>query len=369
MKNKRIGLVTWLGSGNFGTTLQAFALNERLKSLGFDVLFFTKYDNKIFVKRILSFFGYPILRNKAFFNKVCPNNGYKLYDFIHGNFKIVSPVFKSDFTKLVNSTDVFISGSDQIWNVRHKYDSFMFLDFVGEKKRVAYASSMGISSIPEEYKNDMKLLLLKFAHIGVREKAAVDVLSDLTRRNDIVQVLDPTFLLRPDDWKNVADNVYYEFELPKKYILCYLIGNNDDYVRQIKDVREKTNIQNIVIIPSAETPNLNVDGAILYPYAGPREFVDLIGKATLVCTDSFHATALSINMAKDFVEFIRFKDSDGNSQNSRIYDVLNHYHLENRIYNAGGEDWHGYIDHVKVQEILEADRIFSENYLVDSIEN
>lgn len=368
MKNRRIGLVTWLGSGNFGTTLQAFALNEKLKSLGFDVLFFTPYSNKTFVKRILGFFGYPVLRNKAFYRKMCPNNGDKLYDFIHKNFKVISPSFKFRFVGLINSTDVFISGSDQIWNVRHKFDPFMFLEFASEKKKVAYASSIGISSVPEEYRNDMKHLLLKFAHIGVREKVAVDILSDLTGRNDIVQVLDPTFLLRPDDWKNVADNIYYEFELPKKYILCYLIGNNDDYVRQIKNVREKTNIQDIVIIPSAETPNLNVDGAILYPYAGPREFVDLISRAAFVCTDSFHATALSINMSKDFVEFVRFKDSDGNSQNSRIYDVLNHYHLGNRIYKAGGEDWYGYIDYVKVQEILEADRIFSENYLITSIE-
>lgn len=369
MKNKHIGLVTWLGSGNFGTTLQAFALNEKLKSLGYDVLFFTQYDNKTFIKRILSFFGWPVLRNRAFYKKVCPNNGDKLYDFIHGNFKIVSPIFKSDFIRLVNSTDVFISGSDQIWNVRHKFDPFMFLDFAGNKKRIAYASSIGISSIPEEYRNDMKRSLQKFVHIGVREKSAVDILSELTERNDIVQVLDPTFLIKPNYWKNVADNVCYEFELPEKYILCYLIGNSKDYVRQIKDVREKTNIQEIVIIPSVETPNLDVDGAILYPYAGPREFVDLISEASLVCTDSFHATALSINMSKDFVEFIRFKDSDGNSQNSRIYDLLNHYHLENRIYNTDSEDWYGYIDYIKVQEILEVDRSFSESYLMTSIEN
>ena len=199
MKNKRVGLVTWLGSGNFGTTLQAFALNEKLKSLGFDVLFFTQYDNKTFVKRILSFFGYPILRNRAFYKKVCPNNGYKLYDFIHGNFNIVSPIFKPDFIRLVSSTDVFISGSDQIWNVRHKYDPFMFLDFVGNKKWVAYVSSIGISSILEEYRNDMKRLLLKFTHVGVREEAAIDIPTNLTGRNDIVQILDHTFLLRPDD--------------------------------------------------------------------------------------------------------------------------------------------------------------------------
>ncbi len=357
-----------MGHGNFGTTLQAFALSEKLKSHGFEVLFFTPYSRKTCIKRILGFLGYPELHNRAYYRKASPNNGDKLYCFINGNFKIVSPFFKFRFVELINSTDVFISGSDQIWNVMHKYDPFMFLDFVGKKKRIAYASSMGISYIPEQYREDLKRLLLRYIHIGVREKAAVDIISNLTGRDDIVQVLDPTFLLRPNDWKNVTNNIHYEFKLPQKYILCYLIGNNDDYVHQIKDIKEKANIQNIVVIPSFETPNLNVDGVITYPYAGPKEFVDLISKATLVCTDSFHATALSINMSKDFVEFIRFKDSDGNYQNSRIYDVLNRYHLENRIYNTDNEDWLGFIDYVKVQEILETDRMFSENYLMSSIE-
>ena len=53
---------------------------------------------------------------------------------------------------LLSEVDVFMTGSDQIWNCCHRFDSFMFLDFVGGGKRVAYASSIGTNCVPENMK-------------------------------------------------------------------------------------------------------------------------------------------------------------------------------------------------------------------------
>lgn len=53
-----------------------------------------------------------------------------------------------------------------------------------------------------------------------------------------------------------------------------------------------------------------------------------------MCTDSFHATAICINLQKDFIEFLRFKETDTKSQNSRIKDILERYELTNRIYSS-----------------------------------
>ena len=101
----------------------------------------------------------------------------------------------------------------------------------------------------------------------------------------------------------------------------------------------KTGIDNIVIITSLENPSFYYDNAIVCRDAGPIEFVKLIKNATIVCTDSFHATAMSINLSIDFVEFIRFNDNDLESQNSRIYDILNRYNLLYKIYNKYNDDW------------------------------
>ena len=36
----------------------------------------------------------------------------------------------------------------------------------------------------------------------------------------------------------------------------------------------------------------------------------------------------------NFVEFVRFDDADSHSQNSRIYDLLNRYQLNGRLYSS-----------------------------------
>jgi hypothetical protein len=245
----------------------------------------------------------------------------------------------------------------------------MFLSFAENKKRISYASSIGVSSFPEEHKNNVKKLLSKFSSIGVREKTAVTMLTELTGRTDIKQVLDPTFLLSPNEWNEMADNATYEMAIPEDFILCYLIGNNDWYKEQLADVQSSTCIKNVLIVPAVENTNFQLEGACIYNNAGPREFVDLIRRAKLVCTDSFHATAISLSYAVNFVEFIRFKESDKASQNSRIFDILNHFSLSYRIYNPGKKDWLKPIDYKQVHKILNEDRKDSLAYLSNAIEN
>ena len=210
---------------------------------------------------------------------------------------------------------------------------------------------------------------MDFQHIGVREETAVTALRKLTGRTDIVQVLDPTFLLKPVDWCAMSINSQIEIDIFSPYIFCYLIGKNSWYIEQLAKVKERTKISTIIIVPAAENKEFVFDGAIVYNDAGPKEFIYLLQKATFVCTDSFHATALSINNSKNFVEFMRFKEGDENSQNSRIYDLLEHYNLKGRVYCTDNASWGTNIDYREVQNILEEDRKRSLDYLVNAIEN
>lgn len=94
----------------------------------------------------------------------------------------------------------------------------------------------------------------------------------------------------------------------------------------------------------------------------------LIQHAELVCTDSFHATAISINLSIDFIEFLRFNNDDNKSQNSRIYDLLEHYQLQERIYTPH-KDITQKIKYDPIKCILEKDRIDSMAYLINAIES
>ena len=360
---KNVVLVTWKGGENYGTCLQSFALYKKLCLLGYHVSFFSGSPEKY----SFNFYKYLIL---LWIKKKKKNiQDKKREEFQSEVFNEIVPFTPWQEKKMVSETDCFVTGSDQIWNTYNCFSAKSFLSFAGEKKRVAYASSIGTNSIKFEYQGQVKQYLTKFAHIGVREVEAVKVLSKLTGRRDIIQVLDPTFLLTPEEWKQVTCKAVYEMQLPKDYILCYLIGQNDWYEKQLLDVRNKLGIENVIIIPAAENKSFSCNNTVVYKNASPIEFVDLLQRAKYVCTDSFHATALCINHSVPFVEFMRFMDDDIKSQNSRIYDVLTHYDLMNRIYSVDSLEWTKQINFQNVQRILTKDRKQSTEYLINAIEH
>lgn len=271
--------------------------------------------------------------------------------------------------RLIRNTDVFISGSDQIWNTFYRFDPTMFLDFAGGKRKIAYAASIGTDCIKKDYKEAVRDFLSDYYRIGVREVTAVRVLSALTMRNDIVCVIDPTFLLSPEQWRDVSDTAVIEKALPEVYILCYVIGENPEYCSQLRKVVECCDSIGVVIVPSQENPSFSLEGATVYRDAGPLEFVRLICGASFVCTDSFHATALCINLGKDFVEFVRTYGGCAPSQGSRIMDLLRQYNLLYRIYSEDSVAWASHIDYSAIQKLLGSERTRCVEFLTNAIED
>lgn len=371
---KRIQIVTWLGNGNFGTSLQSYALYHFLSIRGYDCSILSSFNYKHFrlkgyLKMILSALGIMKIRERRKIRKAADSKKLiKLSEFFENNIRQKAVSNPWQYKKLLRSTDVFCVGSDQVWNAYFNFSAFNFLDFAGSVKRISYASSMGTTDFPEKYKETIKNLLLKFAHISLRETTGREAVSRLTGRKDIKTVLDPTFLLNAEDWSSVAKQSQIEISVPKNYMLVYLIGNNDNYPKQVRELQEKTRIENVIVIPAVENPNLEIQGSIVYRDAAVAEFVKLLKDATWVCTDSFHATALSINFGKNFTEFLRFKDSDKGSQNSRIYDVLDTFKLQNRLYNEMQEMWSKPIDYKESHERLNHLRTDSTDWLINAIE-
>ena len=373
-ESKRITLVTWLGGGNFGTSLQSFALHRKLQDLGYSVTFLSgcpkKFTIKNKIKYVLGLIGVDLgsIKRKMKGENLTPKQR-KLKRFIQDNYNLAEAInSKRQLDRIVDNTEVFVTGSDQIWNTVYCFNPFYFLDFAKDKKRIAYASSMGISDFPNEHKQAVKSLLSKFQHIGVREQTAAKAISSLLDRNDIRQVLDPTFLLDRKDWFEISEKADIEIDIHDKYIFCYLIGNNSWYKEQLQDVVASTGIKKVIVVPAVENKDFSAEGAIIYDAAGPLEFIKLIKEAAFVCTDSFHATALSLNMEVPFVEFMRFSDDSKGSQNSRLYDILERYNLTYRIYNKTDKRWAEIIYYSAVSNQIKNDRKASLDFLVESIE-
>ena len=366
---KRVLLVTWIGTGNYGTSLQSFALHRRLETLGYDVHLLLEMQQKndsglvwSMVRKLRNLKSRIVSYIKSRTNR----KKRKLEAFNSENYRIIAPSDISELNETVALADVLVSGSDQIWNCYHRFSPFMFLNFAGSTKRIAYASSIGTKGFPAECAAEVRDLLNEYAHIGVREREAVSAIAELTGRSDVRQVVDPTFLLTAKEWDLVAEKAEIEIELPSQFALCYFVGGRD-YWDDVVSVARQRGIEKIVILPSLEHGDVPQGIGTVYSDAGPREFVDLIRKAALVLSDSFHACAVSLNLGRQFVAFKRFADDDVRSQNSRIYDLLNRYGLDDCIY---GDRWTSReIDFASVKDNLEEDRRESEAWLVKAIED
>jgi len=269
--------------------------------------------------------------------------------------------------RLVRNTDVFCVGSDQVWNTYHHFDAKLFLDFAGEKRRISYASSVGTAQINPRYADAVRDFLGKFDRISVREETGRKVLEKLTDRKDIERVLDPTLLMTKEDWLRFSSNAHFGFDVPKRYLLVYLLANNQNYALDLEEVKRRYGVDDVIHIPSCEAPDLKFAGTVKCYGLTPTEFVWLIAHASVVCTDSFHATIFSINLEREFVVFKRFVQEAADSQNSRLYDVLKLFELDSRWYVEKSQEWARPIDWGKTSETLELERGKSMMFLKGAI--
>lgn len=380
----RVGLVTWWSSPNYGTVLQAYALYHALEKFGCKAYIVTFHRQhfgwKYWIKIALSLTGVMKIRrwwikkqklartngnNET--NSQCGNDMPRYMSWCQSAFVVCELRYPWSWPLLVATTDCFVSGSDQIWNTFYKgFNPHMFLDCVGNAKRIAYSSSIGTQGVNPTYANKVKEWLSKYYRIGVREDTGVEALKALTGREDIVQVLDPVFLLSAEEWREFSCPV----NMPElsECMVCYMLGDKLEYSRQVEQVRLQFGLKNVIVISSIERPDFNVPRGACVSNLSPPEFVYLLDSASIVCTDSFHATCLSLILRKNIVVFKRFSDGDAASQNSRIYDLLDMFGLRERIYGDGNNDgWKKQIDWDRVYSVIQQRKTFSIRFLETSI--
>ena len=367
MKGKRIGLVTWYYGLNYGSTLQAFALCRKLRNLGHKAVIIREFIYPLTLRNVkVNFFTrYGIKRKKPFTECPYPVKRQRFMEFFKKEVPSYLPFEPIRFALFRRRTDVFMTGSDQLWNCYDHFRGLEFLDFVHGVKKVSYATSIGTGNIPEEYQDAVRAYLSEYSHISVREKSAEQELKRVTGRDDIRTVLDPTFLLSAEEWREFASGAAGDLNLPDKYIFCYLLRKDFDYSEVIATVKSLTGVDNVILLPSSENPGISVPGCIRCENAGPKEFIKALDKAAFVLTDSFHGSALSINLGKQFANLKRFADDDPKSQNSRLYDLADLFGLKPRFLEDGFPET---IDFKAVHRKLEALREDSVSYLKHIIE-
>lgn len=361
----RIATMTWFNHANYGTALQAFALTQKLTSMGHRVKI-VQYDSRP-RQMLLPTESIPVeYLKKAIFkikdegneNIVARQNGKYFRTFLDRHLALTEKCNTlPELEKLNHDFDCFICGSDQIW-APTCFDPHYFLDFVKcPEKKVAYAPSIGLPEIENSYiKEQTADLCRSFGSLSTREESGSKIIRELTSRK-VATVLDPTLLLTGEEWTEKLS--LRDTEEP--YLLAYFLGKNSSYWKKVYEIAGERNLK-VRVVPVFKR-DLNREGVIL-DALGPAEFVEQIKNAKYVCTDSYHGLLFSVNFKVPFCCFERFSIADKENQNSRIYNILHLLNLENRLYvrRAPKEQ----IDWVDVHTRLSELRALSVNYLTDA---
>ena len=326
---KRIGMMTFLHNDNYGSILQAWALQQTLLDAGYDAIHIDYAPSKQEKIRNLIFSGnspkliFEGMRKKSATGKM--HGGFD--EFRKAN--IVTTESCRDqaaLRKVATDFDVLVCGSDQIWSPVWLNPAY-FLDF-SNKPKVSYAPSMGVKDMPNAYKQrKVARLVKKFSAVSVREQEGAALIHRMTGIEPIV-LPDPVMLVPKEKWQSIMDKNIPE----EKYILCYFIGDNPAYWETVADIAGQENCA-VRVIPRTE--GARNAGYLLEEDVPPQRWLSLINGAAHVVTDSFHGATFSAILNKKCTIVRRYREDDPESKNSRIDQLLRNLGVSDLIH----ADW------------------------------
>lgn len=293
----KIYTITYSFAQNCGAMLQAYALKEFLALQGYDVqvIDYRDFDKRLFLMpstfkgfiKTLPCIAGDICRIGKHYRRV---NRYQ--NFRRQYLNLTAKCRGEEALKKLNAyADVFIAGSDQIWNVGNGVCKDFYLEFVqGKGKRISYAASFGVTEIPEEFREETAAGIRYIEYLSVRERTGQEIVRALTGR-EAKLVVDPVFLLDKSEWDRIAGDRIEK----RPYIFVYY--EHMESMAAARQIQSKTGLpvlSNIIDM-------------------GPLEFINYIKYAEYVVCDSFHALAFSIIFEKKFWSV----DDSGRGKRSR----------------------------------------------------
>lgn len=357
---------------NFGSALQAYALQHKLFQHGI--------DNKI-IDYIYSYAGYEpswgryIYDKVKYYAKVILRRPASMTRFFFFHKKYLKTTFR-EYTKnelmfgKAPSFDAYMTGSDQVWNCKFtKGDTNFLLKFAPkDSPRLSYGASFASPSIPKEYEHIFKEELPKYSSILVREHSGVDIVKNLIGKNAEV-VCDPTLLLTKTDYHVLATKS--KLFIPEPFILVYIL----DYMYNpypkvydiIRKVKKELGLKVVYIGTDAPDPMDNnysyVGGQI-----GPLEFLWLMENTSFVITTSFHGTAFATIFHKPLFSVVQATENE----DGRMQTLLRGLKQEKSLVAYNKEldvDLIHSDEIITKEERLNVIRMHSEELLVNSLKN
>lgn len=324
----KIGLLTFHSAHNYGAVLQAYATQEKVKELGHHIEVI-QYNPDYLIKQKL----FPVSRNNSpmvnlklivegvltFSSKILRRK--KFENFINNKLQLSAKEYLNKPFQSNLDYDIFIMGSDQIWNCKltKGFDKVYLGNFETKPsaRKITYAASMSHYGLTAAQSSEFATLIENFNQISVREEDLQEFLSKNYNKNSTI-VVDPTFLLTANKWSAMAEKP----KTNKKYVLVYSVDLRNDALRIAQNIAKEIQAEVIEL-------SMNVDKNGLknkYQTASPEAYVGLFENAAFVVTSSFHGTAFSVIFNKPFYSIAHGSDKD-----SRQKTILNNLGVLDRF--------------------------------------
>lgn len=366
----KIGIITFHASFNYGSMLQAWAMQTYLEKQGHDVrivnyrshvqrqtyhkpLDFNNVENSLSsCKRLLLYPSSirPLYKKWQLFD-----------DFLHQELHLTKEYHTvKELEQAQFDFDLLICGSDQIWNTNAPDADETYYGNWFKGRKISYAASFG----PYTEKVDMgfvKRQLINFSALSVREEKSRKALVNAHLAEAVTVVCDPTLLLPVEAYHALAAG---EPVAKGRYIFFYTAaGIPYDFFAIANRLAETTGME--VVTEKAYYPKDLRSYPHIHEYlpTGPREFLNLVKNAAVVCGGSFHLQVFSILFHKEFYCIDGDKDA-------RTNNLLRKCGLEDRIISLDKKSempagrpicWDG------VDERLKTERKNSEEWLKEKI--
>lgn len=352
----KILLVTKIGK-NYGALLQAYALKTVLQNKGQEVTVLN-YELKPTMETYRVFPKIKGFRSAINIIKSLPRakatkkSVNRFMQFKQDNLNLSKP-YKNyeELAKSPPDADLYITGSDQVWNPKINFDKAYYLLFGRQDvTRASYAASIGISAIPDTIKQEFTKRIANVKYKSVREKEG----QKLLQANGIEATVnvDPTLLLCKEDYDLICKNPSFQ----QPYVLLYLLIMPDNVDAYINEIRKS--YPNCILVSIPGSTYVKKIGDIECADIGPEEFIGLIKNAEAVFTSSFHGTVFSIIYEKKFASYLPANTGE------RIRNLLDEFDLADRIVDCSKElkTLPSAIDYSFAQSVREQEKIKASKY-------
>ncbi len=361
--------------GNYGSALQAFALQRAIASLGF-------LPTTALKRRKYRMFGVPVTATLyRWTNLILPRTLVRtrfvyermnrpFEDFIRRNLRTQQISFPPEARdhRILQSFDAFIAGSDQIWRPPYADIPFYLFDYVTSPRaiRLSYAASFGRDDFtPAELATLAEAAphAARFCAVSVRESSGIPLCRDQWSV-DAVQLIDPTLLLAPEDYRGLVNQTGARENFTSTGIFEYILDADENTMAMANNIRTALNFApgSTVAHPTENATESVVANRRKFVKPTIEQWLHNVDTASFIVTDSFHGCCFAILFNKPFIALGNAKRGQ-----ARFTSLLGAFGLESRLVSSPDQltpdliaapiDWD------RVNAILATERIRSQGFL------